>query len=87
MAGVSKWMKSPATASFGSISAVRLRQDRVVVCGEVDGRNSAGAYTGMSRFIGVLMGPDFVVVSIARSGQARTEVETICQQSGIFQGP
>ncbi len=84
VAGVSKWMKNPASASFGSIAGVKLRQGRVAVCGEVDGRNSAGAYTGMSRFVGVLVGPEFVVVSIAQSGPPRAEVEAICQKSGIF---
>ena len=83
VAGVSKWMKNPASASFGAISAVRLREGRIAVCGEVDGRNSAGAYTGMSRFNGVLIGPEFVVVGIARSGNPRAEIEAICRQSGV----
>ena len=88
VAGVSKWMKDPASASFGPIAGVKSRQGLTVVCGDVDGRNSAGAYAGMARFIGVMMGPartpEFVVVSIAQNGQARTEVEGICQKSGIF---
>jgi len=85
---VSKWMKDPASASFGPIAGVKSRQGLTVVCGDVDGRNSAGAYAGMARFVGVMMGPartpEFVVVSIAQNGQARTEVEGICQKSGIF---
>jgi hypothetical protein len=88
VAGVSKWMKDPASASFGTMSGVKLRQGAIAVCGEVDGRNSAGVYTGMARFVGVMMGParapEFVVVGIAHSGQARAEVEAICQKSGIF---
>jgi len=88
VAGVSKWMKDPASASFGTMAGVKGRQGHTVVCGDVDGRNSAGAYTGMARFVGVMMGrpqaPEFVVVSIAQAGRARTEVEAICQQSGIF---
>ena len=88
VAGVSKWLKDPPSASFGSISGVKSRQGLTVVCGEVDGRNSAGSYPGMARFVGVMMGPakvpEFVVVSIAQAGQARTEVEAICQKSGIF---
>jgi len=88
VAGVSKWMKDPASASFGTMSGVKLRQGAIAVCGEVDGRNSAGVYTGMARFVGVMMGParapEFVVVGIAQDGQARAEVEAICQKSGIF---
>jgi hypothetical protein len=41
----------------------------------------------MAPFVGVLMGPpaapEFVLVSIAQSGAARAEVQSICQQSGI----
>jgi hypothetical protein len=88
VAAVSKWMKNPASASFGAIAGVKLRQGRIAVCGEVDGRNSAGAYPGMSRFVGVMMGtttkPEFVVVGIAQAGQPRAEIDSICQRSGIF---
>jgi len=88
VAAVSKWMKNPDSASFGVISGVKLRQGKVAVCGEVDGRNSAGAYLGMSRFVGVMMGtttkPEFVVVGIAQAGQPRAEIDSICQRSGIF---
>jgi hypothetical protein len=88
VAGVSKWMKDPASTSFGTMAGVKLRQGAIAVCGEVDGRNSAGAYPGMARFVGVMMGtaraPEFVVVAIAQNGQARAEVDGICQKSGIF---
>jgi hypothetical protein len=85
---VVKWMKDPASASFGNVAGAKSRNGRIVVCGRVSGRNSAGVYTGMAPFVGVLMGlpaaPEFVVVSIAQSGKPRAEVEAICQQSGIF---
>lgn len=88
VAGVAKWMKEPGSAWFGAMSGVKLRQGRIAVCGEVDGRNSTGAYAGMARFVGVIMGPpkapDFVVVGIAQNGKSRAEIEAICQQSGIF---
>jgi hypothetical protein len=88
VAGVAKWMKEPGSASFGAMSGVKLRQGAIAVCGEVGGRNSSGAYAGMARFVGVIMGPpkapDFVVVSIAQNGKPRAAIEAICQQSGIF---
>ena len=84
VAGVSKWMKEPRSASFGAISGVKLRQGRIAVCGEVDGRNSAGAYAGMARFVGVMMRNEFVVVGIAQNGRPRAEIDSICQRSGIF---
>jgi hypothetical protein len=88
VAGVLKWMKEPGTASFGPMKAVKARQGKVVVCGEVNGRNGAGAYPGMAPFVGVMGGkaaaPEFIVITIAQSGPPRAEVQAICQQSGIF---
>jgi hypothetical protein len=84
VAGVLKWMKDPATSSFGPINAVKLRRGKIVVCGAVNGRNTAGAYPGMAPFVGVLAGNDFVVISIAQAGKPLAEVQAICQQSGIF---
>jgi hypothetical protein len=88
VAEVTKWMKEPGTASFGALNAVKTRQGKIVVCGEVNGRNSAGAYPGMAPFVGIMVGrpvaPEFIVISIAQSGQARTEIQAICQKSGIF---
>jgi hypothetical protein len=88
VASVRKWMKEPGTASFGPLNAVKARQGSIVVCGEVNGRNSAGAYPGMAPFVGIMVGkpamPEFIVISIAQSGQARAEIQAICQHSGIF---
>lgn len=88
VAAVTKWMKEPGTASFGALNAVKVQQGKIVVCGEVNGRNSAGAYPGMAPFVGVMVGkpaaPEFVVISIAQSGPPRAEIQAICQQSGIF---
>jgi hypothetical protein len=88
VAAVVKWMKEPGSASFGAMGAVKARQGKIVVCGEVDGRNSAGAYPGLVPFVGVMVGkpaaPEFIVISIAQAGQPRTEIQAICQQSGIF---
>jgi hypothetical protein len=88
VAAVSKWMKEPGTASFGALNAVMARHGQIVVCGEVNGRNTAGVYPGMAPFVGVMVGkpddPEFIVISIAQSGQPRAEIQAICQQSGIF---
>lgn len=88
VASVLKWMKEPGTASFGALNAVKARQGKIVVCGEVNGRNSAGAYPGMAPFVGIMVGkpttPQFIVISIAEAGKPRAEIQAICQQSGIF---
>ncbi len=89
VAGISKWMKAPASSRFGIMSGARNSRGIVTVCGEVDGRNGNGAYVGMRPYIGVLMGtpasPDFVVVGIAASERERAEVASLCRESGAAQ--
>jgi hypothetical protein len=87
VAGVSKWMKAPASTRFGTMSGARNSRGTITVCGEVDGRNGNGAYVGMRPYVGVLMGtpasPDFVVVGIAASDRERAEVVSLCRESGV----
>jgi len=87
VAGVIKWMKDPASVFFGDLAGARNNRGVITVCGDVNGRNSSGAYVGMSPFIGALMGrptaPQFVLVEIGSSGKQRAEVEALCQQSGV----
>jgi hypothetical protein len=87
VAGVSKWMKTPASIQFGLMGGARNSRGIVTVCGEVNGRNGNGAYVGMRPFVGVLMGtpasPDFVVVGIAASERERAEVTSLCRESGV----
>ncbi len=89
VAGVSKWMKTPASTRFGTMNGARNSRGTVTVCGEVDGRNGNGAYVGMKPYVGVLMGtptsPDFVVVGIAASDRERAEVASLCRESGASQ--
>jgi hypothetical protein len=86
IAGVRKWMKDPASASFGTMAAARTRRGGIVVCGEVAGLNSAGVLAPMAPFIGVLTpsssSSEFVVVDIAADGKPRAELEALCRQSG-----
>jgi len=55
--GVLKWMKDPGSVQLRGIEAVQNSRGRIIVCGEVNGRNSAGK-ASISPFLGVLMGPD-----------------------------
>ena len=88
IAGVRKWMKDPASVSFGTMAAARTRRGGIVVCGEVTGRNSAGVLVPMAPFIGMLTAspsaPEFVAVDIAAGGKPRAELEALCRQSGIY---
>ena len=85
--GVLNWMKDPASAKFRGIEAVQNSRGRIIVCGEVNGRNSAGNVT-TSPFVGVLMesdgDTDFVVVGIGSSDRERVEVTALCRASGIY---
>jgi hypothetical protein len=87
VASVLKWMKDPASVQFGAIKAVRSSRGLITVCGEVNGRNTAGSFVGMSPFVGVLMGPgadaDFVLVGIGSSERDRAEVTSLCRASGL----
>ena len=86
--GVLKWMKDPLSVQFRGIEGVRNSRSLITVCGEVNGRNTAGRQVGMEPFVGVLMGPDvdadFVLVGIGSSDRERAEVTQLCRASGIF---
>ncbi|MBM3648521.1 MAG: hypothetical protein FJX11_12090 [Alphaproteobacteria bacterium] len=85
--GVAKWMKEPRTAQFGAMDAARNSHGLVTVCGQVNGLGDKGAYLGMTRYLGVLMGQrasqTFVVVAIAGSRRERAEIAGLCRESGI----
>jgi hypothetical protein len=84
--GVLKWMKDPVSVQFRGIEAVQNSRGLITVCGEVNGRNSAGKVS-ISPFIGVLMGPDadadFVLVGIGSSDRERAEVTHLCRDNGL----
>src|SRR5260370_8968819 len=67
--GVLKWMKDPGSVQFRGIEGVQNSRGRITVCGEVNGRNTAGRPAGMEPFAGVLVGPgvdvDFLLVGSA----------------------
>jgi hypothetical protein len=85
---VMKWMKDAASVQFRGIEAVQNSRGLIVVCGWVNGRNTAGNLVGFQPFVGVLMGPDedadFVLVGIGSSDRERAEVTSLCRASGIY---
>jgi hypothetical protein len=85
--GATQWMKDKGSVHFGSMEAVRNTSGAITVCGNVNGRNSAGIYAGMAPFIGVLLGtakePEFVIVGIGSTDRDRAQVISLCRQSGI----
>jgi hypothetical protein len=89
VAGVTKWMKDPTSVQFGDIRSVLTPRGQLAVCGQVSGRNSGGRIVGLTPFIGVLkeagQTQDFIVAGIATSNRERTEVMSLCRQSGVVQ--
>lgn len=82
---VLKWMKDPTSSLFGDMRAAKNRRGWITVCGTVNGRNSAGQYSGLIPFIGVMAGAaasTFVVVQIGSSPPQRVDVEALCRESG-----
>ena len=73
---------------LSGLAGVRNSRSLITVCGQVNGRNTAGRHVGMSPFVGVLMGPDddadFVLVGIGSTERDRAEVIRLCRASGIF---
>lgn len=87
ISAVLKWMKDPRTAAFSELRAARNKHSWITVCGAVNGRNSAGTYVGMAPFIGAMRSSpipsEFIVVEIGAFDPQRTDVETLCRESGV----
>lgn len=85
--GVTKWLKNHSSARFGPMQGVRDPRGPTVVCGWIDGHNGAGAYRGMSPYIGLLMGSrndaEFLVVGIGATARERAEVLSLCAEVGV----
>jgi hypothetical protein len=85
--GVTKWLRDRSSARFGPMQGVRDPRGPVVVCGWIDGHSGAGAYRGMSPYIGVLTGSrseaEFVVVGIGATARERAEVLSLCAEVGV----
>jgi hypothetical protein len=85
--GVTKWLKDRSSARFGPMQGVRDPRGPVVVCGWIDGHSGAGAYRGMSPYIGVLTGSrndaEFVVVGIGATARERADVLSLCAEVGV----
>lgn len=53
-ADVGRSLKDPGSAIYGTILATRDAADDVYVCGEVNAKNSFGAFTGNTTFVTVI---------------------------------
>src|SRR4029450_8994705 len=85
--GVTKWLKDRSSARFGTIEEVRAPGRPVAACGSIRGHSGAGAYRGMSPYIGVLTGSrndaEFVVVGIGATARERADVLSLCAEVGV----
>jgi len=88
-AGVSKRLKDPFSAVFGTMVAGRRvfqGQNQVVVCGVVNAKNGYGAYGGDQPFQGIMPAPagPFQVVAMGEdSPNAAALVTGSCRLSGL----
>lgn len=89
VAGVSQWMKDPASATFGTMRGARNSRGIVTICGLVAGRTGGGTMAALAPFLGVMLGtpttPEFIVVGIGSLPRSRTEVLSLCRESGVAQ--
>ena len=58
-------MKDPASAMFRNFEGYQMPDGTVKVCGEVNGRNSFGGYTGFQGFTGYLSAGKFTTSEMA----------------------
>jgi hypothetical protein len=85
--GVREKLKDPDSAKFVSLSAVKDDKGMVYVCGMVNAKNSYGGYTGMSPFLGMMMGSKpkefFAVVGIGSDAASSAAHLELCRRHGI----
>ena len=84
-------LKDPYTASLGGLAASRDGKGIVTVCGNVNAKNSFGAYTGYQSF-GGLLGPRsdgslaFLVLAFGDTPVNEMAVTAFCRSKGLSAG-
>lgn len=81
---VSYPLKDPGSAQFRGIQAVTKQDGTIFVCGEVNGKNSFGGYTGFEPFTGMLSSGRFQINIVpAESGDIQAFAISSCRTSGM----
>ncbi|WP_141652298.1 hypothetical protein [Rhizobium grahamii] len=87
--GTRKFLKDPTTATFANITATQTQPGVVSVCGVVNSKNKAGAFTGGEPFAGVLRntnpaGRAGFSFTLTAQGNATTNFNDLCRQNGVI---
>lgn len=86
--GIRRFLKDPASATFGNMMAAQRQPGIVYVCGIVNSKNKAGAFTGGEPFAGVLKntiaaGRTAFSFTLTAQGTARSNLNDMCRQNGV----
>jgi len=84
-AAVSEDFKDPGSAQFRKIELMDGRNAKQpgegIYCGEVNAKNSYGAYTGFMPFVGAVVGNEALAMKVADDADGAAVVREICQKA------
>jgi len=85
---VRSFLRDPSSATFGSMMAAQRQPGVAYVCGIVNSKNKAGAFTGGEPFAGVLKntsatGRAAFSFTLTAQGSAQTNLNDMCRQNGV----
>jgi hypothetical protein len=82
---VTENFKDPSSAQFRKIELVDGRDAKKpgegIYCGEVNAKNSYGAYAGYMPFIGAVLGDGALAINVASDADSTLVVKTLCQKA------
>lgn len=86
--GVKTQLKDPTSPLFGSMMGRATPEGSVIVCGQVNAKNSYGGYTGNKPFIGMLVQQGKREAVFAPTGMGGSDIENtstgmMCAKYGI----
>jgi hypothetical protein len=77
-------MKDPSSTQFRNVVAVQKADGSVAVCGEVNSKNSFGAYNGFSPFSGYLKNGRLEGTSVAYDQSSANLIAKNCVMIGAY---
>ncbi|MER9665557.1 hypothetical protein [Mesorhizobium sp. M0203] len=77
-------LKDPDSAKFGEVGAAVASDGSVVVCGNVNAKNSFGGYIGQMPFVGHMSGGEFVVEQVAATADEAVRIIVRCENLGAM---
>lgn len=81
-----RMMKDPESVRHGRIVAGREPSGRLLICGEINAKNSYGGYTGMLPYVVHMNGSQISLYSIASRPELAEYVYPLCTKRGLHIG-